>query len=330
MQLKRYSTKELQNLCTDIFYTYMSSVDNDSSDCPTPSHAQHEWYQNTLKCYQTRIELYNEKLDENIDKDIKASLLKQLNFLKEGEKHILNSNMKYQKDLYKTTNSTDYARTTIRIPLDKKINSYYDDFVLEVVFYDDVCTLNGKFEEYKKLHTEKERREFIIANTEITHMGLLYINNNRLISIIYLMGKSNSSDPRVKETGTVLLPQGFSDFDKLTLKDISIIKNNDLKQFLQSKIDLDKENMKELSSEIIRGDRYSIHQAQPDSHGIADLYIRYTCRGTGRVYYNLLNLSNLKLSSFFKENDYSSYSKAWWDLNTLGGDPEHKKPVIRC
>ena len=83
--------------------------------------------------------------------------------------------------------------------------------------------------------------------------------------------------------------------------------------------------MKELSSIIIRGDRYGIYQSYAN-----DLYIRYTCRGTGRVYYNALNLNNLKLSSYFEEGNYDTYSKAWWDLNTLGGNPENEKPVIRC
>ena len=330
MQLKRYSTEELQRLCTGIFYEYMSGVNNDSYDYPTPAHLLHKQYEDKLEQYKTRIMIYQEKLATDIEPDVRNSLQKQLNYLIEGHKYIAESNMSFQKELYRTTHSTDYARTTIKIPLDKKINSYYDDFTLEVVFYDDVCTLNGKFDEYKELHTTKERQEFIENNTEITHMGLLYIRDERVISITALMGSLNTSDPRVIESGVTLLPQKFSDFDKLTLKDTSSIDNNDLKQFIQSKIDLDKEDMKELSSQIIRGDRYSIHQAQPDQNGKIDLYIRYTCRGTGRVYYNMLNLNNLSLSSYFDKDDYDTYSKAWWDLNTLGGNPENEKPVIRC
>ena len=88
--------------------------------------------------------------------------------------------------------------------------------------------------------------------------------------------------------------------------------------------------MRELSSLLIRGDRYSIHQAPPDEDGEIDLYIRYICRSTGRVYYNRLNINNLKLSSFFEENDYDTYSKAWWNLNTLGENPDDERPVIRC
>lgn len=330
MQLKRYSTSELQTLCTDIFYNYMSTVNNDSRKYPTPAHVLHKQYEEKLEQYKNRIKIYKEKLSENIEPDVRNSLNKQLNYLIEGARHIANSNKYYQKELYRVMHSTDYARTTIRIPLDKKINSYYDDFTLEVVFYDDVCTLSGKFDEYSQLHTEKERREFIIDNIEITHMGLLYLNNERLVSIIALMGSLNTSDPRVIESGVVLLPQKFSDFDKLALKDTSSIDNNDLKQFIQSKIDLDKENMQELSSQVIRGDRYSIHQSQPDQNGKVDLYIRYTCRGTGRVYYNMLNLNNLSLSSYYEQDNYDTYSKAWWDLNTLGGNPENEKPVIRC
>ena len=329
MQLQRYSTKELQEICRDIFYDYLSSENNNSKEHKTPADLLHKEYEDKLDQYMQRIKIYQEKLNEGVDVDVRESLLKQLYYLKEGASHLQNSCMEYQKRLYKTSHSTDYARTTIRIPLDKKINSYYDDFILEVVFYDDVATLNGKYGTYKELNTKEEREQFLLDNTEITHMGLLFVNSNRLISIIGLMGELNTTDPRVLESEVVLLPQKFSDFNKVTLKDTSSIQNNDLKQFIQSKIDLDKENMRELSSIVIRGDRYSIHESRINE-GKPDLYIRYTCRGTGRVYFNMLNLNNLRLSSHFEENNFDSYSKAWWDLNTLGGDPNNEKPVIRC
>ena len=327
MQLKRYSTQELQELCTDIFYTYMSSMNGDSWRVPTPVHTLHQQYLDQLGRYREREHLYRKEIFNNGEK---PSLLKQLGYIEEAEGYLCKSNMQTQKELYVATGSTDFARTTIRIPLDKKINSYYDDLTLEVVFYDDVCTLNGKFDEYNLLRTEKERRTFLEENTEITNMGLLYIRNNSVISITALKGDLNDADPRVLSTSVVLLPQIFSDFNKLTLKDTSLIKNNDLKQLIQSKIDLDKENMAELSSVIIRGDRYSIHQAPNSGYSEGDLYIRYTCRGTGRVYFNRLNLNNLQLSSYFKEDDFNSYCRAWWDLNTLGGNPDNEKPVIRC
>lgn len=344
MQLTRYSTEELQKICSDIFYEFMSNTAKGYCDSTTPADLLHKQYEDKLKQYEVRIDTYKQKLATNLEDDVRSSLEKQLKILEEGFEAIFNSSKANQKKVYKanqkkiyeanqetlckTISATDFARSQIRIPLDKKINSYYDDFTLEVVFYDDVCTLKGKYDEYKKLTTQEEKLNFLIKNTEITHMGLLYINNNRLISAIALLGKLNTSDPRVAESGIVLLPQEFSDFSTLTLKDISTIENNDLKQLIQSKIDLDKENMRELSSIVIRGDRYSIHQSRTD--GNCDLYIRYTCRGTGRVYYNLLNTRNLELSSYFDKNDFDSYSKAWWDLNTLGGNPNDEKPVIRC
>ena len=133
-----------------------------------------------------------------IEDDVRSSLEKQLKLLTEGANYLRNSNRYYQEGLYNQTHSTDYARTTIRIPLDKKINSYYDDFHFRSSFYDDVCTFKWKvkFEEYKALKTEKDRRKFIKNNTEITHMGLLYLREERLISIIALMGELNTTDPR--------------------------------------------------------------------------------------------------------------------------------------
>jgi hypothetical protein len=330
MQLKRYSTEELQKLCTDIFYDYMSSVDSNSHDTPTPTHQTHAEYENKLNEYKERIGIYYDALNKESDETVKSSLHKQLAYLEQGVKHLVNSNMKYQKKLYAETKSTDYCRTIVQIPLDKRINSYYDDFTLEVALYDDVCTLNGKFEEFKTLKTSNDRLEFLKENTKITHMSLVWLREGRRICMIALEGKLNTSNPRVTESEVTMLDQKFSDFDKLTLKDINSIDNNDLKQFLQDKIDLDKENMEELSSLLIRGDVYSIYKSHPDKNRTSDFYIRYTCRSTGRVYYNMLNLNNLKLSSYFKEDDYDSYSKAWWNLNTLGGNPDDNRPVVRC
>ena len=326
MQLKRFSTQELRKICKELFYDYASTMDDNGK---TPMDECHEEYVSRLKQYEDRIQLYEQKLAAKcLDEDARKSLTKQLYYLQGSAGLIKNSSLKSQKELYAKTKKMDFACTTLRIPLDKKINSYYDDFTLEVVFHDDVATLKGKYDDYKKLKTQEEKRKFIEENTQITHFGLLFLKNNRLVSIIALQGELNTEDVRVIESDVVLLPIKFSDFSTLTLKDISKIQNNDLKQFIQSKIDLDKENMKELSSQLIRGDVYSIYESKINNS--PDLYIRYTCRGTGRVYYNLLNLHNLSLSKYFKQNDYDSYCKAWWDLNTLGGNPNNEKPVIRC
>ena len=330
MPLKRYSTEELKDKCKDIFYQYLSSVNSDSYDCPTPAHVLHQGYENKLEQYLERIKLYKEKLDSPLPSNVKTILDLRLKFLRMGAEHLAFSCKDYQKELYDRTGSTEFARSTIRIPLDKKINSYYDDLTFEVAFYDDVCTIRGKFCKYQKLRTNKERLQFVKDNTEITHMSLLFIKNNRPSILIPLIGKLNNSDPRVMLSGITFLSESFSDFNKLTLKDTSAIRNNDVKQFMQTKIDLDKEAMKVLASQVIRGDKYSIHQTPPNQYGRADLYIRYTCRSTGRVYYNKLNIENLEISEFFEGGNYDSYIKSWWNLNTLGGNPDNDTPVIRC
>jgi hypothetical protein len=212
--------------------------------------------------------------------------------------------------------------------LNKKLNSYYDDFILEVVFFDDVCTPQGKHEEYSKLKTKEERIDFIKANTQITNIGLVYATNNSIKATVAVLGKLNFNDERIKELGIDLLPSKFSDFERLTLADTSEIRNNDLKQLFQSKIDLDKEDMEELASINIRGDVYTIKRCINKKNNKEEYYIRYTCRGTGRVYYNKLNLNNLEISEEFKAGNYESYAKAWWNLNNLGSSVEGE-PIIR-
>ena len=85
--------------------------------------------------------------------------------------------------------------------------------------------------------------------------------------------------------------------------------------------------MQLLASVNIRGDIYKI--LKPQENNDKTIYIRYVCRSTGRVYYNPLNLRNLEISEEYKEDNYESYAKAWWNLNTLGSKVDGK-PVIRC
>ena len=95
-------------------------------------------------------------------------------------------------------------------------------------------------------------------------MGLAYVKDGTLRALIALKGLLNTKDARVRESGITLFPQKFSDFENLRLSDTSEINNNDLKQLIQSKIDLDKEDMQKLSSILIRGDRYEIYRSNDD------------------------------------------------------------------
>lgn len=317
MELKRYTIEELQELLPKIFYDYMAEDGVEKTK---------EQIEEKINNYRATQIMYIKALNsDEYDSETWKEAKEQLEYIEQGLKYLVNSNMQYQKELYKQTHSTDFCRTTVQIPLNKKINSFYDDLTLEVLFYDDVCTFNGRYHEYEKLESEEDKMEFLMRNTEITNIGLVYMRNGARQAVIEVIGKLKYNGERISKTNIKLLGQGFADFENLRLEDTRIIHNNDLRQWLQSKIDLDKENMEQLAKVFIRGDYYSIHQPQNNKN----LYIRYVCRSTGRVYYNILDLNNLRLSSYFKENDYESYAKAWWNLTHLGSKVEGK-PIIAC
>ena len=339
MELKRYTTEELTALVPDIFYDYMSSEtemfwDNGFKPldeyCSTCSHALHKQYETRLESNNRRAKMYIDDLHSGqLTEECERAHREALKFLNIEKSLLIGSNSCFQKEIYRQTGVCDYSRSGVRIPLDKKLNSFYDDIVLEVLFYDDVCTLNAKFEEYRKLTTKAERIAFLKENTEITHAGLAYFKDNEPKAIISLLGNLNFKDERVKLLNTTLLKKRFSDFKNLTLKETLEIENNDLRQWLQSKIDMDKENLNKLSSQMIAGDLYEIYEVPTSTNGGSTLYIRYVCRSTGRVYYNTLVLRHLALSPYYDENNVDSYARAWWNLNNLGEEiPD--KPIVRC
>ena len=317
MKLKRYTLKELQELLPNMFYEYMVSEGVTRVN---------KFYKEKIEEYADTMRLYYNGLAEgNLDESTVISIKEQLQYLKEGIKYLEQSNMTTQKELYARTGSVDFCRSIVQIPLNKKLNSFYDDLTLEVVFYDDVCTPKGNIETYEKLDSDEDRLEYLLRNTEITNVGLVYERNGRRVAILEVIGELNYGDERVEQAGVALLSKTYSDFENMTLKDTLQVENNDLRQWLQTKIDLDKENMEQLAREFIRGDYYSIHK----SNNNKDLYIRYVCRSTGRVYYNLLIKENLKISEYFEEGNYSSYAKAWWSLTHLGSKIDGK-PVPAC
>lgn len=340
MELQRYSKEELIDLGQKIFYDYMSSetdlfydekFDKLDEDCPTCAHQLHKYNENTIKDIDERIKIYENAIKEKgLDEECVKALETQMNYLNQEKSYLLNANKDYQKKVYEETKHCDYSRSAVRIPLDKKLNSYYDDLVLEIVFYDDVCGLGcPKFSEYCELTNKQDRLNFIKENTEVTHMGLSYFRNGEHKATIGILGNLNTKDPRIEATGVTLLDHKFCDFKNLTLKDTLEIKNNDLKQWIQSKIDMDKENLKKLSSQIIAGDPYDIVEVPTSDNGGTSLYIRYICRSTGRIYYNALVLRHLEMSPYYDKNDIDSYAKAWWNLNNLG-TPIPEKAISRC
>lgn len=343
MTLKRLSVEELKERCIEIFYDYMPSTNSqfydgeNFIDCkaeyPTPMDMLWKETQDSIQENADRIRMFVECIEENKDdEDVVKTLKEQIKPLVEEREYFINSSMAYQKELYRKTKTTDYSRNFITIPLDKKINSFYDDLYLEVVFYDDIGVNKGKYDQYKVLKTEEERKQFIKDNTEITHLGLSIPskNNHNTLAVAVFMGEPNFESERVSESGIKVLDKKFADFGTLTLTDTMQIQNNDLKQLFQSKIDLDKEDMKLLANLDIRGDNYKLYKSKVQSKNEEpELFIRYVCPSTQRVYYNKINTRNLELSDYFKQNDYKSYLKSWWSITHLGLKAEGET-FIRC
>ena len=335
MALERLSLDELREACTTIFYDFMSSTEEKfydensyadfNKEYPTPMHMLWKETQNSIEENTARIKMFEEAIEENKGDQAVVDVLKeQLQPLLEEKEHFTNANMEYMKKLYEKTGIVDYSRNLVRIPLDKRINSFYDDLILEVLFYDDIAVNKGQFDTYKSLETQEERRNFIKANTEITHFGLVVNGrSNNQVATIGLMGKLDFDNERVKQSGIVLLGEEYADFNTLTLKKTMEIQNNDLRQFFQTKIDLDKENMKLLATATIGTDEYKVFQSkEKDNRGNKMLFIRYVCPSTQRVYYNSINKQFISFSEYYKENDFESYIYAWWNVCHVGADPK--------
>lgn len=340
MAIKRLNLSELEEKCIDIFYDYMvcsntfynEGVEQECDEhYPHPVDQLYHDQEEILKENLDRQKLYTEEIShrrESNDNTVADILQEQLNYLIEEEGILKSMNISSQKQRYKKTKKTEYTRSVIRIPLSKKINGYYDEFFLDVLFYDDVCTLNGKYNDYKKLKTDEDRKEFLKNNTEITHLALVLLKSNKeeMASII-IRGKHNVKDSRVVNGQVLLLGSKFADLSTLRLSDLDEIRNNDARQKLQELIDLDKENMTLKADKNIRGSNYRL--LEYSSNGNINYYIRYVCSSTGRVYYNPLIVDNLALSSYFKKNNLESYLDSWWNITHLGASVEGKS-VIDC
>ena len=335
MAIRRLPLNEVESTCREVFYDFMSSdkekffdefeyLDFDEK-YPTPMDMLYHEIEKELLENTARIKMFEEAIAEDkSDASVVETLMEQMKPILEEREHFNNSCMSYQKELYAKTGFTDYARNFVRIPLDKKINSYYDNLFLDVAFYDDIAVMKGKYNEYKALKTQEERREFIIANTEITNMAFAVLDNSsekQIASIAIIGGFAN--DERVEQSNIITLDSRFADFENLTLKETMEVKDsNDLRQLLQTKIDLDKENMALLADLNIRGSNYKLFRSNVrDEDGDQSLFIRYVCPSTGRVYYNPINTSYLAYSEYFNENNYESYLEAWWNVCHVGANP---------
>lgn len=199
---------------------------------------------------------------------------------------------------------------------------------------DDRCAfLQEKFGEdyvdmFDKL-SDEEKIEFVKQHVEFTHCLLGPVESSSWG--IVLFGKVDPKFSSGSSSDQMALPRKFADFKNLTLADTMELKNNDLLQRLQTKIDIDRENLKVVDEKVVRGDLYKVLEA-PKGYGNGRFryLIRYVCPSTGRPYFNELDEQSLSHSKYYKSNDVNSFIHAWWNINNVGEDPFDEEDVIRC
>lgn len=180
-----------------------------------------------------------------------------------------------------------------------------------------------------------ERIEYLKQNVEVTHVML---GGTESPSIGIAVEGEYSKAFTSFNSKQAILPEEFCDFNVPTLADSLKIQNNDLLQWVQSKIDIDKENLTVVDTKVIGQDEYRLLKTPGpikvnNSREPINYMIRYVCPSTQRVYHNLINERTLETSEYYKKGDPTSFIYAWWHINNGGEDPcdvEEGGSAIRC
>lgn len=186
---------------------------------------------------------------------------------------------------------------------------------------------------FEAIEDVDERIKFVKEHVKFDHLNLGGVRNPNWAIFIY--GKS---EPTVSKMGSdnqqaITADSGFYDFNNVRLIDTLKIKNRDLMQILQSRIDMDKEDLELLDEQVIGGDEYKLVKIRPEMmNGRTDinpLLVRFVCPSTGRVYHVECDKSALIDSKYFDANDYKTYLESWWHISHGGMDPRTCTNVIR-
>lgn len=185
-------------------------------------------------------------------------------------------------------------------------------------------------EVFEELATEQEKIDHVQENIEFTHCMLGGANSPSWGIGVY--GEMEKKFTKFDDNQQALLHE-YCDFNKITLADTLKIRNNDLLQVMQSKIDIDRENLEIVDEKEVRGDVYQIKklpEVVKNGRERFQYLIRYVCPSTGRVYHNQINEQSLSESKFYVSGDPTSFIHAWWHINNCGADPTKDQKVIRC
>ena len=190
-----------------------------------------------------------------------------------------------------------------------------------------------KVDVFESIKDKQERIDFVSNNIEFTHCMLGGATNPNWGIGVY--GELDKTFTEFTEGKQQALPCEYCDFDKITLADTLKIKNQDLMQLMQAKIDIDRENLEIIDEREVRGDLYRIVKTpKPINRGRGsreiNYLIRFVCPSTGRVYHVDLAEDMLDSSKYYKSGDTSTYIHAWWHITHGGADPLKGPDVIRC
>lgn len=332
LNIIRYSTQELIDFITEEFYINLATskqlyyLNQNIPQEHIRPRMRYNLRQERIKDILLSIEYFKNLISKQTGISDTELSEKAISILEERLYLEQNFDIAHQKAKYKETGDIFATHSITEFPLAKKLNSLYDDFNAVLTYYDNL-TNDEIITKLENAPTLEEKVQIVKDNVEISHIALSFIHSTR--ANIALLGKLDPIYSDIKQDTAQILPPHYSDFNKVTLEDCELIKNNDLAQIIQERIDMDKENLI-LEHEInIKGENYKIFR----SPRTGKEYIRYVCPSTQRVYYNVLNFGYLSESMYYVEGDPSTYALAWVHIANLFIDlneEEIKRPSISC
>lgn len=186
---------------------------------------------------------------------------------------------------------------------------------------------------FERIINVDEKIKFVKDHIKFDHLNLGGVRNPNWAIFIYGQSEPSVSKLGSNEQQAIAAEDGYYDFNNLTLADTLKIKNRDLMQLLQARIDIDRENLEILDEKDIGGDNYRLVRIREEMRqgrsDINPLLIRFICPSTGRVYHVECDENSLRNSKYFAKGEYDTYLEAWWHISHGGMDPRKCSQVIR-
>ena len=235
----RYTKDELIDFCTDQFYEEVATStkvyfqDKVAEEGQIRPRTRLEKRLKRIEKIKYRIADFKARQAEETNEEDKKVYQKGIDLLVDKLDYEENPTIERQKQEYEKKKDVFGSRTFTEFPLNKKINSLYDDFNCIVLFYDNLTTeeIVSKLENAPTL---EEKKQIVKDNVEITHALIREAKCPK--KCISLVGKMDEeyTDPSNKRS--TCLPPKFADWANLTEADCEEIANKQLRRYVLSKI----------------------------------------------------------------------------------------------